>query len=81
MVEYDRLELSCSLSEWFKESLNYPGVRLLEITPEIAILSTQLPGEFHNDPADQIIVATAITNGCQLITSDSKILKYPHVVT
>jgi PIN domain nuclease of toxin-antitoxin system len=34
LVEYNRLELSCPLSEWFKESLNYPGVRLLEITPE-----------------------------------------------
>ena len=32
---------------------------LLDFTTQIAIESTQLPGEFHRDPADQIIVATA----------------------
>lgn len=40
-------------------ALIYPGIQLLELTPEIAIESTRLPGEFHRDPADQIIVATA----------------------
>lgn len=59
--------------------LSYPGIRLLELTPEVAIESTQLPGEFHRDPADQIIVATARVHGCPLVTSDSKLLKYPHV--
>jgi PIN domain nuclease of toxin-antitoxin system len=43
--------------------------------------STQLPGEFHRDPADQIIVATARVYGCPLVTSDDKILNYPHVTT
>jgi PIN domain nuclease of toxin-antitoxin system len=81
LVEYNRLELPCPLHEWFNEALNYPGVRLIELTPEIAITSTQLPGQFHHDPADQIIVATAITNNCKLITSDSKIIRYPYVMT
>ncbi len=81
LVEYGRLELPCPLNEWFNKALNYPGIRLLEITPEIAIGSTQLPGEFHRDPADQIIVATARFYDCPLITSDSKILTYPHVKT
>jgi len=81
LVEYGRLELPCSLEEWFEQALGYPGIRLLELTPEIAIESTQLPGEFHRDPADQIIVATARVLGCSLVTSDDKILKYPHVTT
>lgn len=81
LVEYGRLELPCSLHEWFEQALSYPGIRLLELTPEIAAESTQLPGDFHRDPADQIIVATARVHGCPLVTSDSKLVKYPHVET
>jgi len=81
LVEYGRLELPCSLEEWFEQALSYPGVQILALTPEIAIASTHLPGEFHRDPADQIIVATARVYGCSLVTSDDKILTYPHVTT
>jgi PIN domain nuclease of toxin-antitoxin system len=81
LVEYGRLELPCPVSEWLEQALSYPGIRLLELTPEIAVESTQLPGEFHRDPADQIIVATARIYGCPLVTSDRKILDYPHVET
>lgn len=81
LVEYKRLELPCPLKEWFDKALSYPGLRLIELAPEIAIESTQLPGEFHRDPADQIIVATARLHDCSLVTSDSKILRYPHIET
>jgi len=81
LVEHGRLELPCPLSEWFEQALVYPGVCLLALTPGIAIESTQLPGQFHRDPADQIIVATARVNGCALVTSDANLLKYPHVET
>ena len=54
---------------------------MLELTPEIAIESTRLPGEFHRDPADQIIVATARVHKCPLVTADERILDYPHVKT
>jgi PIN domain nuclease of toxin-antitoxin system len=37
LVEYGRLQLPCSLEEWFEEALGYPGIHLLELTPEIAI--------------------------------------------
>jgi PIN domain nuclease of toxin-antitoxin system len=60
-------------------ALSYPGVRLLPLTPEIAAASTQLPGTFHKDPADQMIVATAIVQGLPLLTMDAKIIAYPHV--
>ncbi|WP_045211883.1 type II toxin-antitoxin system VapC family toxin [Desulfonatronovibrio magnus] len=79
LVEYDRLTLPCHLQEWFSEALSYPGVRLIELTPEIAVESTKLPGGFHRDPADQIIVATARLQDSAIVTSDSKILQYPHV--
>jgi len=81
LVECGRLELPISLEEWFEYALDYPGIRVCELTHQIAIESTRLPGTFHRDPADQIIVATARLLECPLITSDSKILAYTHIQT
>ena len=81
LCEYGRLELPVGLSEWFDAALAYPGISLLNLTPEIAIESTRLPGDFHRDPSDQIIVATARVHQCPLVTSDGKITDYPHVQT
>lgn len=64
LVERGRLELSRPVDEWLRLALGYPGIRLIELSPEIAVGSTQLPGKFHRDPADQIIVATARVNRC-----------------
>jgi PIN domain nuclease of toxin-antitoxin system len=81
LVEYGRLELPCPTIEWFHQALSYPGIRLLGLTPEIAVESTQLPSEFHRDPADQIIVSIAKVHDCPLVTSDTNLVKYPHVQT
>ena len=81
LCEYGRLDLPVELGEWFRLALEYPGVSLLPLTPEIAVESTSLPGSFHRDPSDQIIVATARMYECPLVTSDSKIADYPHVQT
>ena len=81
LVERGRLQFSIPLETWFEKALNYPGVQLLAITPEIAIASTRLPGEFHRDPADQLIAATARTYDCALVTSDGRMISYPHVKT
>jgi PIN domain nuclease of toxin-antitoxin system len=57
LVEYGRLTLPRSVEEWLDAALAYAGIVLLELTPRIAVESTRLPGAFHKDPADQIIVA------------------------
>jgi len=49
------------------------------LTPEIIVESTQLPGEFHRDPADQLIVATSRILNIPLVTMDHAIRNYPHV--
>jgi PIN domain nuclease of toxin-antitoxin system len=79
LVEQKRLSLHCPVDEWLETALQYPGVQLLALTPRIVVESTQLPGDFHRDPADQIIVATARIHDCPLLTVDEKILKYPNV--
>ena len=81
LVERGRLTLPLPVDIWFQQALAYPGIQLLMLTPEIALESTQLPSTFHRDPADQIIVATARIYNCPLVTSDGKIVSYPHVVS
>lgn len=66
------------LVQWFAEALAYPGVTLLDLTSRIAEESTQLPGTFHRDPADQIIVATSRIHGSNLLTADQRIRDYAH---
>jgi PIN domain nuclease of toxin-antitoxin system len=79
LVEYGRLSLPGTVDKWIDEALAYPGVRTLDLSPRIAIESTRLPPPFHKDPADQIIVATARSYDCDLLTLDHKIRAYPHV--
>lgn len=79
LVEYNRLKLSLAVADWLDQALAYPGIRLLDLTPRIAVESTQLPGTFHRDPADQMIVATARVHNCAIMTMDAKIIAYPHV--
>ena len=81
LVAYGRLTLPCPVAEWLDQALGYPGIRLLELTPRIMVESTQLPGTFHCDPADQLIVATARVYHCPVVTVDTKILASPHVQT
>lgn len=63
------------------KTIVYPGLRILSVTPLDAIASTQLPGSFHKDPADRIIVALARRLKVSLMTCDRYVLAYPHVVT
>ncbi|NOU22755.1 MAG: type II toxin-antitoxin system VapC family toxin [Methyloglobulus sp.] len=79
LVEYQRLTLPCPITEWFTQALAYPNIQLLNLTPQIAIESTQLPQPFHRDPADQLIVATARVYDCPLMTLDGKMRNYSHV--
>jgi PIN domain nuclease of toxin-antitoxin system len=81
LVENKRLALPNTVEEWIEQALGYPGIVLLELTPRIVIEATQLPGSFHRDPADQLIVATARVHGSPLATADRKILDYEGVDT
>jgi len=81
LVEKDRLELVHPIGKWLDIALNYPGVTLLDLTPKIVVESTQLPGDFHKDPADQMIVATARIYDIPLVTVDAKMIAYQHVST
>lgn len=69
-----RLVLKPDGEQWFSVNLA-PPVSLAPLTAEIALASCRLP-DFHGDPADRIIVATAITTGLPLITADETICRW-----
>lgn len=81
MVTRGRIELTISPDEWLDYAINKTGLTILELNSKIALESCNLPGNFHKDPADRIIVATARASRSQLITKDQKIIEYPHVTT
>jgi PIN domain nuclease of toxin-antitoxin system len=78
LVEKNRLQFQCSVEEWLNSAMKYPDIKILDLTLPIILQSTNLEG-FHQDPADQIIVATAMVYDCPLVTQDNKIIKYPSV--
>lgn len=81
MVTRGRIKLKISPEEWLDYAINRTGLNVIVLNPNIALESCRLPGKFHNDPADRIIVATCRVNKIKLITKDKKIIRYPSVET
>jgi PIN domain nuclease of toxin-antitoxin system len=61
---------------WFTRFMAGPGIKEAPITPAIAIDASYLPGDFHADPMDRLVVATARHLGVPVVTSDRKIIAY-----
>lgn len=76
LAEKGRIDLKLRTELWIKKALSIPGLTLAPLSPEILIESTQLPGCFHSDPADQMIAATSRVMNVPLLTADKQILEY-----
>jgi PIN domain nuclease of toxin-antitoxin system len=76
LVARNRIGLSSRPERWFQKVLAIPGVKLAELTPDILIESSFLPGDPPRDPADRIIIATARDIGATLVTRDRLLLEY-----
>jgi len=76
-----RLKLSLDVPDWIDKTEALPFVNFIEINNRISVKSVQLPGNLHADPADRIIVASALTMDATIITKDQKLLQYRHVKT
>ncbi len=75
-VRRKRLELLIPVESWVARVFSHPGVQIAPLTAEIAIRSCFLAGEFHADPVDRFLIATAIEMGLRLVTRDAHILSY-----
>lgn len=81
LVAHERLVLSMEVNSWLSTVAEIEAVRFLPVDVEIAATSVGLLGEFHKDPADRMIVATARKLAVPLVTKDDKIRSYQHVKT
>jgi PIN domain nuclease of toxin-antitoxin system len=71
-----RIDLSATPHRWFRGLLAVPGVQLADLTPDILIASSYLPGEPPRDPMDRILIATARELAATLVTRDRAIVAY-----
>ena len=81
LVWRERLTLAGQLRTWISETLNKLKAETIPVTHEIALAAYELPGEFQRDPADRILVATAVVHNLTLMTADNRILEYPHLLS
>ena len=80
LVWAKKLNFRGTLESWLRRGCELLGVRVLPIDLPTALLAYSLPGEFHKDPADRLLVAAAIQHGHTLVTADERILAYPNVI-
>jgi PIN domain nuclease of toxin-antitoxin system len=76
-----RVTLDEPCLDWIAHNLETFNVTVLELSPSIAFRSNNLREFEHRDPADRIIVATAIDHSLTLLTVDQALIAYPHVKT
>ncbi|MDH5533802.1 MAG: type II toxin-antitoxin system VapC family toxin [Candidatus Pacebacteria bacterium] len=81
LVKKGRLKLSMDVETWINKVLSLPMLNCIDINPEIAIRSVNLPDFIHPDPADRMIIATSLNKGMKLVSKDEKILKYKNIET
>ena len=72
----ERIQLRQPLRDWIEDAFDKSGFSLAPMNEAIALEASLLPGKFHNDPADCIIVATARLEKSLLLTRDSRIIDY-----
>ena len=80
LIKKDRLKLDMLPDSWLNKIEALPFVKFIPLDNRIAEESVNLD-LWDKDPADRIIVATALNLGAKLVTSDKEILKYPQVQT
>lgn len=79
LVFKGKVSLPCEVEGWMTESRRIFNCDETPLTTAIAQEAYRLPGSFHPDPADRLLVATARLHHWSILTGDRRILEYPHV--
>ena len=80
-VRRKRLELHISLEQWLTDLRTLPELRLEPVTADIAQLAGTLETSLPGDPADRIIIATAIALKAKLVTADARLQQSQRIET
>jgi PIN domain nuclease of toxin-antitoxin system len=76
LAQRGKVLFGVSAESYVSRAFTRPGVQVAALTPEIAVRASYLPGQFHSDPADRLLISTAILMGLMLVTRDREILRY-----
>ncbi len=76
LVDKQRIALSMPLARWREQVLSLGSFKIASVDVEIASDAGALPGDIHGDPSDRMIIATARSLGCPMLTVDRHILAY-----
>jgi PIN domain nuclease of toxin-antitoxin system len=71
LVQGGRLRLPVQTEAWLEQSMSIPGLEIVPLSVPIVVGAARLTG--LRDPADMLIVATALQHGVPLLTSDGRI--------
>jgi PIN domain nuclease of toxin-antitoxin system len=74
-----RLKLTIDVRDWIAKCEALPFFNFVPVNNSIFVRSVFLPGPLHADPADRIIIATALMRDIPIVTKDRKIRDYPRV--
>jgi PIN domain nuclease of toxin-antitoxin system len=74
LLDLGRIRLGLPLRQWLDQATAPPLVERVPLSPAVAAETANLPANFHRDPADRIIVASARIMGATLLTHDERIV-------
>lgn len=81
LAKAGRLTFTMETKAWLNAVAQVPAIRFVPVDIRISVQSIDLPGEFHLDAANRIIVATARHHSVPLVSADLKSRNYPQVHT
>ena len=76
LVDAERIDLDVPVDAWIDRFINRPGVEAIPLNLAAASRSYHPRHLEHRDPADRLLIATAIELGCPLVTYDERIARF-----
>jgi PIN domain nuclease of toxin-antitoxin system len=76
LVDTGRIDLDIPVEAWINRFLGRPGIEAVPLSYRAACRSYQLHHLEHRDPADRLLIATAIELACPLVTYDERIARF-----
>lgn len=76
LVDLGRIALDLEPHAWLARFLARSGLEAIPLSLTAAIRAYALLGLAHRDPADRLLIATAIELACPLVTYDERILEF-----
>jgi len=76
LVDKGHIELDLPVNEWADRFLDRPGLQAVALDHGTAARAYDLHHLEHHDPADRLLIASAIGLGCPLVTHDDRIRRF-----